>query len=148
LEPLAEADSEPFRQFRFSDEARFPLFKAERGTDGKILLREGLQVWTPQDLHLGCKYGLRGCPGCQSRGGSVGRARDPLGKDGRLDIRPHFFIDYQAFHSRFAHSLFFGIVLYRLAGETDVKYYEIGVIVGDRGARVRARAAFRAQAEL
>src|SRR5262245_6717622 len=37
--------------FRFPDEERFPLHTAERDADGKIILRDGLQVWTPR-VHL------------------------------------------------------------------------------------------------
>lgn len=119
--PLAN----PYGDFRFADEARFPLFKAERGADGKIILREGLQVWTPHDLHLGANTAFAAAHATRAAAESWA-GRDILwGKDGRLDIRPHFFYDHQAFHSRFAHSLFFGVLLYRLAGETDIKYFEM-----------------------
>ena len=43
---------------------------------------------------------------------------------GQLLVRPHFFIAFQGFHSRFGRGLFFGIVPYRLPGETDVKMFE------------------------
>jgi hypothetical protein len=39
--------------FSYQDEARFPLFKQERDADGKVIVRDGLQVWSPVDLHLG-----------------------------------------------------------------------------------------------
>src|SRR5215468_2177279 len=45
--------SNVYGDFRFQDEERFPLFKQERDSDGKIILKDGLQVWTPNDLHLG-----------------------------------------------------------------------------------------------
>jgi hypothetical protein len=37
--------------FQFPDEERFPAFKAEYGPDGRIVRRDGLQVWLPNGLH-------------------------------------------------------------------------------------------------
>src|SRR5262245_53500054 len=51
--PWPESRANPRGDFRFQDEERFPLFKAERGPDGKIILIDGLQLWTPQNLNLG-----------------------------------------------------------------------------------------------
>ena len=52
--------SNRFGDFRFQDEARFPLFKQERDSDGKIIVEDGLQVWTPNNLHLGMTTVIRG----------------------------------------------------------------------------------------
>ena len=38
--------------FKFADETRFPLHETERDADGKVILKDGLQLWKPRDLHL------------------------------------------------------------------------------------------------
>src|SRR5262249_34420277 len=39
--------------FSYPNEDRFPLFKQERDSDGKVIVIDGLQLWSPVDLHLG-----------------------------------------------------------------------------------------------
>src|SRR5262245_29260110 len=51
--PWPETWLNPIGDLRFPNEQRFPLFTPERGSDGKIILKDGLQVWTPQDLNRG-----------------------------------------------------------------------------------------------
>ncbi len=113
-----------YGDFRYPDEARFPLFKAERGPDGKIIIREGLQLWTPQDWRVGMNTAFAAAHTAKAAAESWAGRDIAWGRDGLLKIFPHFFIDFQAYHSHSANSLFFGIVAYRLQGETDVKFFE------------------------
>jgi len=79
-----------FGNFRFPDETRFPLFKLERGPDGKVVNREGLQVWTPQDLHLGMNTAFLSAHAARAAAETWAGREILWGKNGRLDIRPHF----------------------------------------------------------
>ncbi|MBI1760211.1 MAG: hypothetical protein HYR56_02135 [Acidobacteria bacterium] len=119
--PLANQQGD----FRFPHEARFPLFTPERGPDGKIIRREGLQVWSPNNLHLGMNTAFAAANAAKDAAEAWAGRDIAWGSDGLLLIRPHFYIDFNAFHSRSAHGLFFGIVPYRLPGETDIKFYEL-----------------------
>jgi hypothetical protein len=119
--PLANLQGD----FRFPDETRFPLFTPERDAAGRIIRREGLQVWTPNDLRLGMNTAFAAANAARSAA-EAWAGRDILwGKEGRLDIRPHFYVGLNAFHGRFARGLFFGVVPYRLPGETNVKMFEM-----------------------
>ena len=50
--PWPQTWTNPRWDLIFSDEERFPLFKPLRGSDNQIVLKDGLQVWLPQDLNL------------------------------------------------------------------------------------------------
>jgi hypothetical protein len=123
--PWPAPGANPYGDFQFPDEARFPLFKIERGPDGKPILKEELQVWAPHDLHLGSNTAFAAAHAAKAAAEAWAGRDIRWGKNGRLDIRPHFFIDFQAFHSRRAGSLFFGVVPYRLVGETEIKMFEL-----------------------
>jgi hypothetical protein len=110
--------------FRFPDEARFPLHLAERDAAGKVLLQDGLQVWTPRDLYLGDTTAFAAAHAAKAAAESWA-GRDILwGVNGVLDIEAHVFIDFNAFYSPSSRSLFFAVVPYRLPGQTDVKIFE------------------------
>ena len=110
--------------FRFPDEARFPLFRQERGPDGKLILRDGLQVWTPNDLRLGDTTAFAAANAVKDAAEAWAGRSIGWGVNGRLDIEPHVFIDFNAFYSPSARALFFGVVPYRLRGETEIKMFE------------------------
>lgn len=110
--------------FRFLDEARFPLFKPERGPDGKIVLKDGLQVWLPLDLRLGDSTAFVAAHAAKAAAESWAGRDIMWGVKGVLDIEPHAFLEFNAFYSGTTHSLFFGVVPYRLPGETQVKLFE------------------------
>jgi hypothetical protein len=110
--------------FRFPDEARFPLFKPERGPDGKIILKDGLQVWTPLDQRLGVSTAFVAAHATKAAAESWAGRDIVWGVNGVLDIEPHAFIDFNAFYSPSTRSLFFAIVPYRLPSETQVKLFE------------------------
>ncbi len=110
--------------FRIADEERFPLHKTERDADGKVILRDGLQVWTPRNLRLGSTTAFEAANAVKDASESWA-GRDLLwGDNGILTIEPHIFIDFNAFYSPSARSLFFGIVPYRLPGQTEIKMFE------------------------
>ena len=111
--------------FRFPNETRFPLFIPVRDTEGKIVRREGLQVWTPNDLHLGMNTAFAAANAAKDAADAWAGRDIAWGRDGLLLIRPHFYIDLNAFHSRFARGLFLGVTVYRRVGETEIKYYEM-----------------------
>ncbi len=110
--------------FMFTAEERFPLHRVERGADGKIVLKDGLQVWLPQNLHRGMTTAFE----------AVNAAKDAVefwsgrelawGKDGKLLINTHAFIDFNAFYSPTSGGLFFGVVPYRRAGQ-EIRMFEM-----------------------
>jgi len=110
--------------FRFQDEARFPLFKQERDADGKLILKDGLQVWTPNDLHLGDTTAFEAASAAKDAAEAWAGRDIRWGVNGTLNIEPHAFIDLNAFYSPSARELFFGVVPYRLPGTTDIKIFE------------------------
>src|SRR5215475_866675 len=110
--------------FRFQDEERFPLFRQERDANGKVILRDGLQVWTPNDLHLGMTTTFEAANAVKDAGESWAGRNLLWGQNGLLEIETQVFIDFNAFYSPSARMLFFGVVPYRLRGETNVKMFE------------------------
>lgn len=110
--------------FRFPNEARFPLHLADRDAAGKVILRDGLQVWTPRDLRLGDTTAFAAAHAAKTAAESWAGRDIAWGVDGVLDIEAHVFIDFNAFYSPSSRSLFFAVVPYRLPGETDVKVFE------------------------
>jgi pimeloyl-ACP methyl ester carboxylesterase len=119
-----EARSNDKGNFKFSDEERFSLHLVERDADGKVILRDGKQVWTPRDLYLGDTTAFAAAHAARD-GAEVWAGRDlPWGVDNLLDIEAHAFIEPNAFYSGNTRSLFFGVVPYRLPGETQIKMFE------------------------
>lgn len=110
--------------FSYPNEERFPLFTPERGADGKIVLRDGLQVWKPNQLRVGATTAFEAANFTKDAGDTWAGREVRWGPDGRLNIEPHAFIDLNAFYSPSARELFFGVVPYRLPGETVTKMFE------------------------
>ena len=108
--PAANADG----SFRFPDEPRFPLFTIERGADGRPILRDGLQVWTPNDLHRGMTTTFEAANKVKDAAEDWSGRALSWGIGGVLFINTHAFIDFNAFYSPAARQLFFGVVPYRL----------------------------------
>ncbi|HEY8210174.1 MAG TPA: hypothetical protein VIG99_21965 [Myxococcaceae bacterium] len=106
------------------DEPRFPLFQQERGPDGKIIVKDGLQVWTPNNLSIGSATTFEGMNSVSRAAESWAGREIDWGNNGKLEAEPHTFIDFNAFYSPSARQLFFGVVPYRLKGETQVKMFE------------------------
>jgi hypothetical protein len=110
--------------FRFPDEERFPLHRVERGSDGKIILKDGLQVWTPNDRRLGSTTTFEAAHVVKDAA-EAWAGRDILwGRNGVLEIEPHAFIEFNAFYSANTRTLHFGVAPYRLPGQTDIKIFE------------------------
>lgn len=103
--------------FRFQAEERFPLHRVERDADGKIVLRDGLQVWLPQDLHRGLTTTFEAVNAVKDAAESWSGRSLAWGDHGRLEINTHAFIDFNAFYSPSGKSLFFGVVPHRPPGE-------------------------------
>ncbi|MFN7948220.1 MAG: hypothetical protein U0Z53_22915 [Blastocatellia bacterium] len=110
--------------FTYQDEDRFPLFRQERGADGKPLLKDGLQVWTKNDLHLGDTTAFVAASAAKDAAETWAGRDLSWGQQGKLNIEPHVFIDFNAFYSPSARELFFGVVPYRPRGETQVRMFE------------------------
>lgn len=121
--PLATANAQG--DFLFQTEDRFPLFKQERGPDGKVLLRDGLPVWTPNDLHLGMTTAYAAAYAAKDAAEFWAGRYLPWGQQGQLNIETQVFVDFNAFYSPSARELFFGVVPYRLPNETNVKMFEV-----------------------
>lgn len=110
--------------FRFPDEPRFPLHEPERDADGKIVMRDGLQVWKPRDHHLGINTAFATSNAVRDAAEFWAGREIPWGVNNLLEIESHVFIDFNAFFSPSARQIFFGVVPYRLKGETDIKMFE------------------------
>ena len=119
-----QGTSNIYGDFRFQDEERFPLFKQERDSNGKVILRDGLQVWTPNDLHLGMNTAFEAANSVKDAADSWAGRNVAWGNNGLLEIETQVFIDFNAFYSPSARFLFFGVVPYRLRGDTNVKIFE------------------------
>src|SRR5215475_10046949 len=80
--------------FRFPDEERFPLHTTERDADGKIILRDGLQVWTPRvHLRLGATTTYEAAHAAKDAAESWAGRHLLWGENGQLFIEPHAFIE-------------------------------------------------------
>jgi len=110
--------------FKFPDEPRFPLHEPERDADGKIVMRDGLQVWKPLDHHLGINTAFATSNAVRDAAEFWAGRDIPWGVNSLLEIESQVFIDFNAFYSPSSRMLFFGVVPYRLKGETDVKMFE------------------------
>jgi len=120
--PTSNADG----SFRFPDEPRFPLFTIERGADGKPILRDGLQVWTPNNFHRGMTTTFEAANKVKDAAEDWSGRHLAWGVDEILAINAHAFIDFNAFYSPSARMLFFGVVPYRLPPPTNpIKIFEM-----------------------
>jgi hypothetical protein len=119
-----EGSSNEKGDFRFPDEPRFPLHEPERDADGKIVMRDGLQVWKPLDHHLGINTAYAASNAVRDAAEFWAGRDIPWGVNNLLEIESQVFIDFNAFFSPSARQLFFGVVPYRLKGETDIKMFE------------------------
>jgi hypothetical protein len=113
-----------FGDFKFQDEERFPIFRQERDADGKVILKDGLQVWSPNDLHLGMTTVFDAANAVIEAAEAWAGRNLSWGNDGLLEIETQGFVDFNALYSPSTRMLFFGVVPYRLKGETDVKMFE------------------------
>jgi hypothetical protein len=124
LNPWPDGHSNEEGNFKFEDEERFPLFNIERGPDGKPILQDGLQVWTPVDLLLGKATAFLASHEALDAAEFWAGRDIPWGVDGVLDLECHSFIAFNAFYSPNSRSIFFAVVPYRAPGETAVRMFE------------------------
>ncbi|HZM86577.1 MAG TPA: hypothetical protein VFF31_08465 [Blastocatellia bacterium] len=110
--------------FNFADETRFPIHEVERDADGKPVLKDGLQVWKPRDLRLGITTAFAASNAVKPTAESWAGRDIPWGENGLLKIESQSFIEFNAFYSPSAKMVFFGIVPYRMPGETQVRIFE------------------------
>ena len=119
-----EGTSNDKGNFKFADEPRFPLHQPERDADGKIVMRDGLQVWKPLDHHLGINTAFVASNAVRDAA-EFWAGRDlPWGVNNLLEIESQVFLDFNAFYSPSARQVFFGVTAYRLKGETDIKIFQ------------------------
>jgi hypothetical protein len=117
-EPVANADGD----FQFPHEARIPGHEIERDADGRpVLNEEGLQIWKPRDIRRGMSTAFEAAHATKDAVEFWAGRGLLWGEDGRLLINAHAFIGFNAFYSPSARGLFFGVVPYRLPGETGVE---------------------------
>jgi hypothetical protein len=83
-----------------------------------------LQVWKPNQLRVGTTTAFEAANVTKEAGEAWAGRELRWGPDGRLKMEPHVFVDFNAFYSPTARELFFGLVPYRLPGETAVKVFE------------------------
>jgi hypothetical protein len=110
--------------FKFADETRFPLHETERDADGKVILKDGLQVWKPRDLRLGITTAFAASNAAREAAETWAGRDIAWGQNNVLEIESQIFIDFNAFYSISTRMLFFGVVPYRLKGETQIKMFE------------------------
>lgn len=112
--------------FVYASEPRFPSHPVVRGPDGKAVLdARGLQQWGPRELYTGQTIAFEAV-------NTVGRSMEGWagreirwGKDGQMDVQTHAFVGFNAFFNPASRGLFFGVVPYRLPGETEIKMFEV-----------------------
>ncbi|HJQ27360.1 MAG TPA: hypothetical protein VKA60_25970 [Blastocatellia bacterium] len=110
--------------FNFADEVRFPIHETERDADGKVVLRDGLQVWKPRDLRLGITTAFAASNAVKDAS-EFWAGRDLLwGQNGLLKIESQTFAEFNAIYSPSAKMIFMGIYPYRMPGETTVRIFE------------------------
>ncbi len=126
--PWPAPSSNMYGDFRFPDEERFPLHRVERGADGKIILKDGLQLWSPNDLHLGMTTTFNAANAAKDAVESWAGRNLAWGQNGLLEIETQAFIDLNAFYSPSSRMLFFGVVPYRLTGQTDIRIFETATL--------------------
>lgn len=113
--------------FKFPLEERFPLHLIERGGDGKpILNNDGLQIWKDREIHLGMTTIFDAATAAKEAAEEWAGRNIAWGDNGFLGINSHAFIAFNAFFSPTANMLFFGVVPYRPAGQTQVRMFEMG----------------------
>jgi len=110
--------------FDFTGETRFPVHEVERDADGKVLLRDGLQVWKPRDLRLGITTAFAASNAVRPAAEFWAGRDIPWGQNGVLKIESQTFIEFNAFYSPSAKMIFFGIGGYRMPGETQTRICE------------------------
>ena len=124
--PLPAANEK--ENFKFPNEARFPLLEIQRGEDGKPILVDGLQVWKPLDLYLGWTTSFKAAnddkDAAESWSGRDINWGVVFNQNKVLFINSHSFTDLNAFYSPTARGVFLGVAAYRLPGETAVKMFE------------------------
>ena len=130
-----QAWTNPRWDLTFPDEGRFPAFRPLRGSDNQIVLKDGLQVWIPQDLNLGYTTAFEAANAVKDAadlwsgrpvnwGSQCAPCAIPRPPGGFLLIEAHAFIDFNGLYSPSARGLFFGVLPYRLAGHTEVNMFE------------------------
>jgi len=110
--------------FTYPNEPRFPIHVPERGPDGKVILKDGYQVWKTRDLHRGINTAFEAANSVKDASEAWAKRDLSWGVDGLLKIEAHAFIDYNAFYSPSGKMLFFGVLPFRRVTETDVNMFE------------------------
>ena len=123
--PWPQSWTNPRWNLTFPYEERFPLFQPLRGSDNQIVLKDGLQVWIPQDLNLGNTTAFEAVNSVKDAAEFWSGRYLAWGVDGGfLLVETHAFIDFNAFYSPSAKQLFFGILPYRLHGHSEINLLE------------------------
>jgi hypothetical protein len=123
--PLPTANSDG--SFRFPDEPRFPQHLIERDAAGRpVLNADGLQIWTPRDLHLGMNTTFEAASKVKDAVETwTGRSLVWGAENGRLEINAHAFVDFNAFFSPASRTVYFGVVPYRFSGQAVIEIFEL-----------------------
>lgn len=124
--PWAAAKPSKNGNFTFPSETRFPIHGVVRDASGKAVLdAKGLQQWNKRDLFASQTIAFEAA-NATSHAAEAWAGR-PLkwGTAGQIPINTHAFVGFNAFFSPADRALFFGVVPYRLPGETDIKIFEM-----------------------
>lgn len=112
--------------FVFPTEDRFPTLERELGADGKVKTdKDGLQVWTPNENHVGQTTAFQGVNDVGDAGEKWSGRKILWGDNGQLAVFPHAFVGFNAFYSGASRDLNFGIVPYKLPGSDEIKLFEM-----------------------
>lgn len=124
--PWAPTEPNSNGNFSYPREERFPLHQYKVDENGKAVLdKDGLQQWAPRELHTGRTITFEAVNHVShSMEGWSGR---PIqwGDNGQMYVNTHAFVGFNAFFSPAGRALFFGVVPYRLPGETEIKMFEM-----------------------
>lgn len=115
--PISNADG----NFLFPDEPRFPRHEIERDANGTAVLRDGLQIWKPREIYRGMNATFEAANAARDAAEHWSGRELRWGVDNLLFINSHTFVGFNALFSPSAMGLFFGVVPYRLPGETGIE---------------------------
>jgi len=124
--PFSKATVNAEGNFVFPDEARFPIHSVETNAFGEPLVdANGLQVWTPREVHLGQTTAFESIHGAITVSEQWASRTIGWGDGQQISVNPHEFVDLNAFYSPQDRGLHFGIVLYQDGATDEIRVFEL-----------------------
>src|SRR5690606_1645088 len=121
-------DAKPNRNgnFYYPGEPRQSVLDRKVGADGKVELDEnGLQQWRPIKPFSGQTTVFEAVNQAAMANEGWAGTQVPGAYNAQRPVQTHAFAGFNAFFSPASRALFFGVIPYRLPGETDIKVFEM-----------------------